>query len=124
VEEILRLARKEIINKSIVSELSGNIVLTGGGAMLSGIVELTQAVFNTSAVRVGNPMGLAHDSLDECRTPEYACAIGLAMSAMPGGVLKKQNHLDIAPHNSYNGTHERRSKPFGERLKGYLREFF
>jgi cell division protein FtsA len=124
VEEILLMARKEIINKSIVSELSGNIVLTGGGAALPGIVELTQAVFNTSAVRVGIPMGLAPDSLEECRTPEYASAIGLAMSAMPGGALKKQNNLDIAQHNSYNGTHERNEKSFVEKAKGYWREFF
>ena len=46
------------------------------------------------------------------------------MSAMPGGALKKQNNLDIAQHNSYNGTHERNEKSFVEKAKGYLREFF
>jgi cell division protein FtsA len=123
MEEVLRMARKEIVNKSIVSDLAGNIVLTGGGAMLAGIVELTQYVFDTNAVRVGNPVGLARDDLDECHTPEYATAIGLVMSAAPGGALKRQSHLDVKRTNSYNES-KQAIKPLGQRLKGYFREFF
>jgi cell division protein FtsA len=125
MEQILRMARKEIMNKSSVAELSGNIVLTGGGASLTGIVELTQHIFATSAVRLGNPVGLANDSLEECRTPEWSTAIGLAKSAMPGGAVKKSSRLDTAAGGSYNEALAGRFvKPLGERLKGYLREFF
>jgi cell division protein FtsA len=124
VEQILRMARKEIISKSSVAELSGNIVLTGGGAALPGIVELTQEIFTTTAVRLGNPVGLAGDSLEECRMPEWSTAIGLAKSAMPGGAVKKSDQLDTASNTSYNEVRDRFVKPLGQRLKGYLREFF
>jgi cell division protein FtsA len=123
MEEILRMVRKEIVNKTSVDELSGNIVLTGGGAALPGIVELVQHIFNTAAVRLGNPMWLADDSQGECKTPEWATAIGLAKTALPGGVVKKTGQLDNAAENPRADVRERIGKPL-QRIKGYIREFF
>jgi cell division protein FtsA len=123
MQEILIMVRKEIISKSIVNDLSGNIVLTGGGALLPGIVELTQQVFATSAVRVGNPTLQLHDSVAECKSPEYATVLGLVMSAAPGGALDHQGHLATKRNNKYNDQ-KQDSKPFGKRLVGYLKEFF
>ena len=53
MEEILTMAKKEVVHRSNLTKLSGSIVLTGGGSLMPGIVELTQSVWNTSSVRVG-----------------------------------------------------------------------
>ena len=34
--------------KDTITQLSGNIILTGGGAQMEGVVELAQAIFKTS----------------------------------------------------------------------------
>ncbi|MBP5284162.1 MAG: cell division protein FtsA, partial [Treponema sp.] len=53
MEEIFTMVRDEIIHKTNLTQLSGNIILTGGGAQMLGAVELAQTVFGTSAVKVG-----------------------------------------------------------------------
>ncbi|MBQ0003769.1 MAG: cell division protein FtsA [Treponema sp.] len=76
VEEIFRMVRDEIVHKTDLQRLSGNIILTGGGAEMQGIVELAQTVFGTTAVRLGIPESLGGVESDY-RMPEYATAIGL-----------------------------------------------
>ncbi len=63
----------------IISELAGNIILTGGGAKMDGIVRLVQDVFKTNAVRVGIPENLGGIE-EEYRKPEFATAIGLVVA--------------------------------------------
>ncbi|MBQ2528643.1 MAG: cell division protein FtsA, partial [Treponema sp.] len=53
MEEIMRDVRREIVRHAGLKELTGSIVLTGGGALMPGIQELTQQVWNTVAVRLG-----------------------------------------------------------------------
>ena len=63
----------------IITELAGNIILTGGGARMDGIVRLVQDVFKTNAVRVGVPENLGGIE-EEYRKPEFATAIGLVVA--------------------------------------------
>ena len=63
----------------IITELAGNIILTGGGAKMEGIVNLVQDVFKTNAVRVGIPENLGGIE-EEYRKPEFATAIGLVVA--------------------------------------------
>ncbi|MDR1785096.1 MAG: cell division protein FtsA [Spirochaetaceae bacterium] len=130
MEEILRMIRSEIVRKSTVSDLSGNIVLIGGGAALPGAVELTQKVFSTGAVRVGKPVAAVPDSLAECRESEYAAAVGLVLSAAPGGALnvvtgeaKPKAPLEKEKDTPYNGR-KKSAKPLGEVIVDYWRELF
>lgn len=70
---------KQAIRKNTsdtVKELAGNIILTGGGAKMEGVVKLAQEVFRTSSVRLGVPESLGGIE-EEYRTPEFATAIGL-----------------------------------------------
>jgi cell division protein FtsA len=60
-------------------QLSGNVVLTGGGALLPGIIEVACEVFDTRAVRIGAP-GNFGGLQDEYRRPEYSTAVGLVVS--------------------------------------------
>lgn len=76
MEEIFSMVRSEIVHKTSLRRLSGNIILTGGGAQMEGAVELAQSVFGTTAVRLGIPESLGGVE-EEYRKPEYATAIGL-----------------------------------------------
>lgn len=79
VEEIFSMVRNEIVHKTDLRRLDGNIILTGGGAQMPGVIELAQDVFGTSAVRPGIPENLGGKD-DEYRKPEYATVIGLIQS--------------------------------------------
>jgi cell division protein FtsA len=81
VEQILMLVKQEVTRLSDVKVLGGNIVLTGGGALMPGIVELTREVFNTDAVRIGYPANLG-ETIDDYHSPEWATCTGILMSAM------------------------------------------
>jgi cell division protein FtsA len=76
VEEILALAQRQLIRSGLERALPSGIVLTGGGALLEGVVTLTERVFRVP-VRVGVPIGC--DGLDESLCgPGFVAAIGLA----------------------------------------------
>ncbi|MDR2375134.1 MAG: cell division protein FtsA [Treponema sp.] len=75
VDEIYRLVKEKL--DKLVLPLGAGIVLTGGGAMLSGAAELASHIFRMP-VRVGNPLPVPGLS-EEYRNPMYATAIGLAL---------------------------------------------
>ena len=77
IEELYTLAQAELRRSGFEELLSSGIVLTGGTAMLAGMVELGEEVFHLP-VRVGVPAyvgGLA----DIVRSPRYATAVGLLL---------------------------------------------
>jgi cell division protein FtsA len=76
-QELLVLARDELRRAGLESQIPAGIVLTGGGAHLRGLPELTERIFNLP-VRVAVPRGLAEMS-DEVSQPEYATAVGLLL---------------------------------------------
>ncbi len=79
MEEIFKMVRSAIVQNSSVKQLSGNIILTGGGAQMEGIVELAQAVFHTSSVRIGMPENLGGVE-EDYRRPDFATAVGLVVA--------------------------------------------
>jgi cell division protein FtsA len=76
-QELLVLVRDELRRAGLESQVPAGIVLTGGGAYLRGLPELTERIFNLP-VRVAAPRGLAGMS-DEVSRPEYATAVGLVL---------------------------------------------
>jgi cell division protein FtsA len=77
IEELYTLAQAELRRSGLEEMLSSGIVLTGGSAMLAGMVELGEEVFHLP-VRIGIPAyvgGLA----DVVRSPRYATAVGLLL---------------------------------------------
>ncbi len=76
MKEIFSLARHRIIEQTSVHQLSGNIILTGQGARMEGVIETAQDIFRTSAVRIGMPERLGGIE-DDYAGPEWATAIGL-----------------------------------------------
>ena len=78
MDEILTMVKREVIRKSNITKLSGNIVLTGGGALMPGIVELAQNVFGTIAVRIGESADFGGVDTSY-REPDFATVVGLVM---------------------------------------------
>jgi cell division protein FtsA len=75
--EILCMAREELAKTDLLRLLGGGIVLTGGGASLSGVAELAQSIFGMQ-VRVGEPLiGGALEK--DYKKPVFATAVGLAI---------------------------------------------
>ena len=62
-----------------IKELSGNIILTGGGAMMDGVIDLAQKVFHTTSVRLGVPESLGGIE-EDYRRPDFATVIGLVLA--------------------------------------------
>ena len=75
VEEILTLAKREIQRSDYADFLSAGIVLTGGGAMLEGITELAEQIFDMP-VKLGIPHGFG-GLVGLARSPIHATGIGL-----------------------------------------------
>jgi cell division protein FtsA len=75
MEEILSLVAREIKKASAPEPLAAGAILTGGGAMLPGTIELAEQILDMP-VKLGIPSGI--DELPEnVLTPEFATAIGL-----------------------------------------------
>jgi cell division protein FtsA len=95
-QELLMLIRDQLRRGGMESQIPAGIILTGGGAHLRGLPELTERVFNLP-VRVASPRGLAEMSEDVSR-PEYSAAVGLVLygartrrqaGARPAGFMGK-----------------------------------
>lgn len=111
--EILTMAREKVDSVSRTRQLSGNVVLTGGGALMPGVVELAGEIFGTQAVRIGVP-GSFGGLTGEYRSPDYATVLGL--------VLDAHDRRKSAPVEE--GAEEPGARPVVDRIKDWLKEFF
>jgi cell division protein FtsA len=88
-EELLSLAAREISKTDYADLLGTGVVLTGGTALMEGIVELGEHVFGLP-VKIGTPRQIG--GLDEnVSDPRYAAAAGLALYGLNGGRRAKRN---------------------------------
>ena len=111
--EILSMANERVQSVRKTRQLSGNVVITGGGALLPGVVELASEVFNTQAVRIGIP-GNFGGLTGEYRSPDYATVLGLVLSAW------EHRSADVPD----TGAADSLSRPVIGRIRGWLKEFF
>lgn len=100
--ECVKVAIKKNTNGAI-KHLSGNIILTGGGANMEGVVELAQNVFKTSSVRIGIPESLGGIE-EQYRKPEFATAVGLVVEQnirnQKREVSRKKKNVRLQKNNS------------------------
>lgn len=111
--EIFSMVKEKIASVTRSRQLSGNLVITGGGALLPGIVELASEIFNTQAVRIGIP-GNFGGLTSEYRSPDYATVLGLVLNS-----YERRSIEDPVTH-----TQEHSEKPVIGRIKLWLKEFF
>jgi cell division protein FtsA len=76
-EEIFRLVEADIKRIGYDKSLNSGIVLTGGTAMLEGIEEVAEEIFDLP-VRRGDPSGVS-GLVDRVSTPDFATAVGLIL---------------------------------------------
>ncbi len=79
-EEIFHLVWDEIRHAGYEKVLNSGIVLTGGGAILDGLPEIAEQIFDLP-IRRGTPTGIGGGLVDHVNTPAFATAVGLAQRA-------------------------------------------
>ncbi len=99
VLEIFRLARANIAERLARDQVVSEVVITGGGAHLSGIEVAAAEVFGLP-VRIGVPTTIA-GLTESVKQPQYATAVGLVLFGPRG---------EAAPHLNGHTT----SGPFGK----------
>jgi cell division protein FtsA len=110
-EEIFHLVWDEIRRAGYEKSLNSGIVLTGGGAILDGMPEIAEQIFDLP-IRRGLPAGIG-GLADHVASPAYATPVGL--------VLYGQRHRAMeAVRTAGAGAFSR----VAGRLKGLFREFF
>ena len=111
VEEILTLVHNEVIRTGYGNLIASGIILTGGSALLEGIPELAEQVFNMP-VRRGTPIGIG-GLADLVNSPMYATGVGLVLY---GSKNKAQSRFKVGEGNIFSKvTH---------RMRGWIGEFF
>ncbi|MFZ2054482.1 MAG: cell division protein FtsA [Candidatus Aminicenantales bacterium] len=76
-EEIFRLVDGDIKRMGYEKSLNSGIVITGGTALLEGLEEVAEEIFDLP-VRRGDPAGVS-GLIDRVSTPDYATAVGLVL---------------------------------------------
>jgi cell division protein FtsA len=111
VEELFQLVNHEITKSGYDSVITSGIVLTGGTAIMDGMLELAEQVFNLP-VRRGLPTGIG-GLVDVVKSPMYSTGVGL--------VLYGKKHSTMVMFE--RGDKQIFNKLF-DRMKGWMKEFF
>jgi len=110
-EEIFHLVWDEIRHAGYEKSLNSGIVLAGGGAILEGLPEIAEQIFDLP-IRRGSPMRIGGGLADHVASPAFATAVGL--------VLRAQAEWVREGPTSGGGRFSR----VAETIRGLLREFF
>lgn len=96
VEELLNLIRQEIIRSGHEDLIASGVVLTGGCALLDGITELAEQVFNLP-VRQGVPQDIS-GMVEIVKNPMYATGVGLVLH---GARYQEEKKFKVREANVY-----------------------
>jgi len=110
VEETIGLVHKELAAAGFSEGLPAGVVLTGGTALLNGMVPVAQDILGMP-VRIGAPVGIS--GLNDVRSPQYAGAVGLVLFAARGSL-----HENTAQKKPFGFT------GIGERMRHWFAEAF
>ncbi|MDO9528523.1 MAG: cell division protein FtsA [Syntrophales bacterium] len=109
MEEILNLVHREIVKSGYDDLLAAGVVLTGGTAILEGITELAEQIFNMP-VRRGYPIGIG-GLTDIVNSPMYATGVGLIIY---GSKDYYRNVFKRSDGNIFNRANKRMKRWFTE----------
>jgi cell division protein FtsA len=109
VEEIFTLVNRELIKSGYENRISSGLVLTGGSAILPGMPELAEQIFNLP-VRRGLPQGIG-GLADVVNSPVYATGVGLVKY---GSRNLQSKNFAIGQENVFDKVVRRMKEWFGE----------
>ena len=89
VVETFRMAKAKILESVPRDLVLGEVVLTGGGALLPGIEPIAEEIFGLP-VRVGVPNAQINGLTDALQLPQYSTAIGLVLFGPDGGLEREE----------------------------------
>jgi cell division protein FtsA len=109
-EEILSLVDQELVRSGYKTMVGAGVVLTGGTALIEGISDLGEQVFNLPT-RVGYPRGIG-GLKDVVMNPKYSTAVGLLLY---GANKQKTDHrFRIREKNIFNRILSRMRRWFAD----------
>jgi cell division protein FtsA len=113
LEEVFALIKQQLINQELYPRLGAGIVLTGGGALLPGIAQLANKVFEL-------PVKISRGSFiqgvpDELKSPVYSCALGLLCYSLQSKIDGVSISYALSPS---------RKDPFYKRVMGAVQAIF
>ena len=109
VEEILTLVHHEVMKTGYANLIASGIILTGGTAVLEGLPELAEQIFNLP-VRRGIPVGIG-GLVDLVHSPIYATGVGLVLY---GSKHETQSRFKIGEANIFSKVTHRMREWIGE----------
>ena len=105
--------RQDLIDREVEDLVVSGVVLTGGGSLLDGSVELAEQIFGLP-VRRGVPLGIT-SLFDSLKDPSYATGVGLVQFAS-----RTRGEQKKTLHESDTNLFSR----ITSRMKGWFQEFF
>lgn len=88
LEEIYKLVSDEIVKSNFIEQIPSGLVITGGGALTVGILEMGRKVVGFP-VRVGTP-GKITGLIDEVIEPEFSTTVGLILYGIKNIITKEE----------------------------------
>ncbi|MDR1869867.1 MAG: cell division protein FtsA [Treponema sp.] len=119
MEELFKMVKQHLDTLNLPRPLGGGVVLTGGGAQLTGVVDLANEIIKLPA-RLGSPIPCAQlgGLVDEYRAPSYATVIGLALEG------DRRSGADTADRGADIRQGEKKNTALIGKLRAWLREEF
>ena len=108
-EEIFTLVNREIYRAGMENLIPSGVVVTGGSALLEGVTEIADAIFNLPT-RLGKPRGIS-GLVDVVNNPMYATGVGLVLYGARFDTAKK---FRIRDKNIFNRIMTRMKRWFKE----------
>lgn len=109
VEEILTLVHEEVVRMGYANLIPAGVILTGGSAILEGVLELTEQIFNLP-VRRGVPMGIG-GLVDLVSSPIFATGVGLVLY---GSRNRGKSRFRVGEENIFSKVTHRMREWIGE----------
>jgi cell division protein FtsA len=114
VDEILTLARQELVRAGLEGRIPSGVVLTGGCSALEGLHELAEEIFE-APVRPGIPTRIG-GLQDVVRGPMYATGVGLALFGAAQGRARLATRFRIRDDSIFGRVKQRMRDWFYEDL--------
>ncbi len=119
MDEVFELVQREITEAGYARRLSAGVVLTGGGAGMTGMRDLATDAFGIG-VRIGSPADNIGGLSDAVEAPRFATVVGLAQYAA--------HRMALDGDKSPGGSHLHLSAPgvdkWIQRVREWLQDFF